>query len=66
MAVIETKVGVDSAWTGRSVLYFSRLESKASSSRLSKVVGKPEYKEMTIRNWRTTTKLLALMDARAG
>lgn len=66
MAAIETKEGVDSAWAGKGVLYFSRLDARASSSRLGKVVGKPEYKEMTIRNWRTTTKLLALMNSRAG
>lgn len=61
MAVIETKEGVDSAWAGKGVLYFSRLDAKASSSRLSKVVARPEYKNMTIRSWRTTEKLLALM-----
>ncbi len=66
MAVIEKKEGVDSAWAGKGVLYFSRLDAKASSSRLSKVVARPEYKEMTIRNWRTTTKLLGLMDSRAS
>jgi uncharacterized protein (DUF1697 family) len=66
MAVIETKEGVDNAWAGKDVLYFSRLDAKASSSRLGKVVARPEYKEMTIRNWRTTTKLLGLMDSRAN
>jgi len=42
--VIELKEGVDSAWPGRGVLYFSRLEAKRSSSRMGKVVAKPEYK----------------------
>ena len=62
MAAIETKEGVDEAWAGKGVLYFSRLDAKASSSRLGKVVARPEYKQMTIRNWRTTTKLLALTE----
>jgi uncharacterized protein (DUF1697 family) len=61
--VIETKDGVDRAWPGKGVIYFSRLASKASSSRLSRVVGMPEYQNMTIRSWSTTTKLLARMDA---
>lgn len=45
-------------------LYFSRLASQASSSRLSKIVTLPEYQDMTIRSWSTTRKLLALMDSR--
>jgi uncharacterized protein (DUF1697 family) len=64
IGLIETRESVDSAWAGRGVLYFSRLASKASSSRLSKIVVLPEYQEMTIRSWGTTTKLLALMDSR--
>jgi uncharacterized protein (DUF1697 family) len=53
---------VDSVCAGRGVLYFSRLAAQASRSRLSKIVTLPEYQDMTIRNWATTTKLLALMD----
>ncbi len=59
--VIETRHGVDRAWPGRGVLYFSRVAAKATSSRLNKVASLPEYKNMTIRSWSTTTKLLALM-----
>ena len=64
--LLETREGVDSAWAGKGVIYFSRLASKASSSRLSKIVTLPEYQDMTIRSWSTTTKLLALMDSGAG
>jgi uncharacterized protein (DUF1697 family) len=60
--VLEMKEGVDRAWAGAGVVYFSRLAERASSSRLSKVVMLPEYKNMTIRSWSTTKKLLALMD----
>lgn len=63
-AVVEIREGVDRAWTGRGVLYFSRLAAKATSSRLNKVASLPEYKNMTIRSWSTTTKLLALMQSR--
>ena len=62
--LVETRDGIDEAWEGRGVLYFSRLAARASGSRLSKVVGLPEYKDMTIRSWRTTTRLLALFDER--
>jgi uncharacterized protein (DUF1697 family) len=65
LAVVETRDGVDEAWTGKGVLYFSRLASKASGSRLSKIVTLPEYQNMTIRSWTTTTRLGALMDQRA-
>jgi uncharacterized protein (DUF1697 family) len=64
--VVERREGVDRAWPGRGVLYFSRLAAKATSSRLNKVASLPEYKNMTIRSWSTTTKLLALMETRAG
>ena len=63
--LIETRDGVDRAWPGKGVLYFSRLAAKASSSRLNKVASLPEYKNMTIRSWSTTTKLLALMESSA-
>lgn len=65
LEVAETKEGVDEVWPGPGVLYFARLEAKASSSRLSKIVGKPEYKEMTIRNWRTTTRLAEMLRERS-
>jgi uncharacterized protein (DUF1697 family) len=33
-----------------------------TQSRLNKIASLPSYQRMTIRNWNTTTKLLALMD----
>jgi len=62
MKNVSTKEGVDSAYAGESVLYFSRLISKASQSHLTKIITLPVYQNMTIRNWSTTTKLLALME----
>jgi uncharacterized protein (DUF1697 family) len=59
---VSTKPGVDTAHKGKGVLYFSRLVSKAAQSRLTRIVGLPVYKHLTIRNWNTTTRLLALMD----
>lgn len=62
MEQVSVKEGVDQAYQGKYVLYFSRLIAKASSSHLTKIVGLPVYQNMTIRNWNTTTKLLALME----
>ena len=61
LADVPTRPGVDQARAGSGVLYFSRLISKASQSRLARVVSLPIYKSMTIRNWRTTTTLLQMM-----
>ena len=63
MKSVTTKEGVDEAYAGSGVLYFSRLSSKATQSRLPRIIGLPIYQNMTIRNWNTTTKLLALMEA---
>jgi uncharacterized protein (DUF1697 family) len=52
---------VDQVWAGRGVLYFSRLIEKASQSQLNRLVSQPLYQRMTIRNWNTTTRLLALL-----
>ncbi len=62
MKDVSVKEGVDEAYLGRHVLYFSRLISKATQSHLSRIVGLPVYQNMTIRNWNTTTKLLALTE----
>ena len=65
-AVVETREGVDRAWPGKGVLYFSRLAAQRTKSRFGKVAARPEYKEMTIRSWNTTTKLLALLESRSS
>jgi uncharacterized protein (DUF1697 family) len=62
MRSVLTKEGVDQADVGPGVLYFSRLTSRASQSRLGKIVGTPVYRNMTIRNWNTTTKLARMLE----
>lgn len=62
MTSVTVKEGVDRAYQGTGVLYFSRLTAKASQSRLARIVSLPVYQYMTIRNWNTTTKLLGLME----
>ena len=61
MEHVRTRSGVDEAWAGEGVLYFSRLIAKASRSHLSRLASMPVYQSMTIRNWNTTTRLLQLM-----
>jgi uncharacterized protein (DUF1697 family) len=63
MQSVTTKEGVDQAFAGNGVLYFSRLISKATQSRLTRIIGLPVYQSMTIRNWNTTTRLLEMMEA---
>jgi uncharacterized protein (DUF1697 family) len=59
---VTARPGVDRVFAGEDVLYFSRLVAKATQSQLSRIVGKPSYQNMTIRNWNTTRKLLLLME----
>ena len=66
MESVKVKDGVDAAYKGKEVLYFSRLISKAAQSQLSRIVGSPVYTSMTIRNWNTTTKLLGILDGRGS
>jgi len=61
LATVELKEGVDNVWSGRRVLYFSRLEERRTSSRMNRIVGKPEYQNMSIRSWGTAKKLGELM-----
>jgi uncharacterized protein (DUF1697 family) len=53
---------VDEAWAGRHAVYFRRLTERASSSRLSKLIGTAPYRSTTARNWNTTVKLLAMLE----
>jgi len=59
---VPTREDVDEIFAGGGVLYFSRLKSRATQSRLNRVASLPIYKNMTIRNWNTTTRLLRMMD----
>ncbi len=64
MRVVALREGVDRAWAGTGVLYFERRVDRRSQSRFSRVASTPQYHLMTIRNWSTTTKLLAMLDDR--
>jgi len=63
MQSVLVREAVDTVHAGTGVLYASRLVSRLTQSRLSRLASMPVYQDMTIRNWNTTTKLLALMEA---
>ncbi len=58
---LSVKEGVDDIAAGTHALYFRRLIAKASQSKLTKLISQPVYKELTIRNWNTTSALLDLV-----
>jgi uncharacterized protein (DUF1697 family) len=62
MQLVERREGVDWAWPGDGVVYFARLSAERTKSKLSRLISTPEYQQMTIRSWSTTTKLLGLLD----
>ena len=62
---IHTREGVDQVSAGSGVLYFSRLIARITQSQMNRIVSDPIYKSITLRNWNTTTRLLALMEKRA-
>ena len=60
---VPLKEGVDRVYAGKGVVYHSRLTSRATQSRLSRVASMPIYQNMTIRNWNTTVKLREIMES---
>ena len=64
MRVVEQREGVDRAWPGSGVVYFARLSERRAQTRMGRMVGTPEYRQMTIRSWTTVTKLLGLFEQR--
>ncbi|PRC47275.1 DUF1697 domain-containing protein [Mycobacterium sp. ITM-2017-0098] len=62
MGVVRLQEGVDDAWPGQAVVYFTRLIAEKTKSKMSRIVGTPEYRLMTIRNWATTSQMLTVLD----
>jgi uncharacterized protein (DUF1697 family) len=61
--VFNPREGVDKVWQGDLAIYSRRLSAQRTRSRLSKMMSSPLYKQMTIRSWDTTARLLELMNA---
>lgn len=59
-AQTEINPEVDKAWLGNKVVYYQRLSSLRTRSKLSKIISKPIYKNITIRSWQTVKKLADL------
>lgn len=65
-SLFDPREGIDRVWKGKDVVYHARLAARASGSRLSNIVSLPEYKDMTIRSWSTTSKLAEVMAGRGS
>ncbi len=59
---VPVKPGVDALHVGRNVLYMSTSISALTKSGFTKMIGKKIYQDMTMRNYNTTQKILALME----
>lgn len=57
---LAVREGVDDIAAGTHAIYFRRLIARASQSKLVKIMSLPVYKELTVRNWNTTSALLEL------
>jgi uncharacterized protein (DUF1697 family) len=53
-------VDIEKIEAGKGVVYVSLVIAKHGRTAVSKIVGKPIYKQLTIRNYNTSTKLLGL------
>jgi uncharacterized protein (DUF1697 family) len=61
--IFNPREGVDKVWQGDLAIYSQRLSAQRTRSRLSRIMSSPLYKEMTIRSWDTTARLLELMNS---
>lgn len=58
---IEIKEGVDAVTAGPGAIYMTTTMEGLTKSKISKIIGKKIYKEMTMRNFVTSKRLLELM-----
>ncbi len=63
LAQVPAHPEIDTVHAGPGVLYFSRRVDGLSRSRLSQLAALPLYQRVTVRNWNTTVKLRALLEA---
>lgn len=61
--IIDVTKNVDVVTAGPTVLYLSTTTEGFTKSKLNKLVGKTIYKEMTMRNFVTSKKLLELLES---
>ncbi len=58
---VTMKPGVDTGHTGTHALYYRRLIASAAQSHLDRITKLPISRHLTIRNWNTTSRLLAMV-----
>jgi len=63
---LDLREGVDFLQIGKNVIYTSRLTSQMGKSYFSKIAQMQFYRNLTIRNWNTTTTLLKLTNRIIG
>jgi uncharacterized protein (DUF1697 family) len=61
VAEMDPKPAVDSVKAGEGVVYMTTVMARLKQSGLPKIVGKPIYRNMTIRSFTTCQKLLELL-----
>ena len=59
----ELREGVDAVAPGPGAIYFSRVAARATKTRITRLMAMPLFQQMTMRSWRTTTRLLELLEA---
>jgi hypothetical protein len=63
---VDVRPGVDAIEGGTGVPYMSTTLRDLGKSRMSRIVMKPVYQQMTIRSYRTCQKIQSLMREGAG
>lgn len=56
------KPGIETAVAGHGVIFISNSMADAGRTNYAKLPGRPVYKELTIRNYNTTLKLVAMLN----
>lgn len=58
----ELRDGVDSVAPGPNAVYFSRVAAQATKTRITRFMSMPVFQQMTVRTWRTTTRMFELLN----
>lgn len=58
---IRARQGVDFITSGDHAIYVTRFRGELTKSFITKIISAPVYKNLTIRNWNTTYRLLEIM-----
>ncbi|MGY4858775.1 DUF1697 domain-containing protein [Cryobacterium sp. AP23] len=58
----QLREGVDAVAKGPDAIYFSRVAARATTTRITRFMSLPVFQRVTVRSWRTTTRLLEALD----